>query len=221
MLGFKSTKHKLPYGLDYSDVQSNALDEALIVLPVNGAIRAAEMGPAKQQIAFSRLMAEGLFFTESDPGLAGTKRSKRDPEIKHPTQADGIARYLDRYTKPKRTARTIDDHPFALEMFPQELFSVMGVSKKKLLAVSKYRDNGGLKEYTVSGDDEAAAMLERLKNMADVEDAKNEDEDEEPEEDVDDEFDDDDDEDDYNAEKYFDDGDDDGGDDGDGDEAAF
>ncbi|CAN3377098.1 hypothetical protein DIURU_002099 [Diutina rugosa] len=208
--GFRKNRVLLPFGLDYADIQSNGGEEASVVLPVNGAPRAAEIGPAQQQIAFTRLMAEGAFFTTDDNAATAT-------------QPDGIERYQDRYTKTRKVARTIDDHPFAIEMFPQELYSVMGVSKKKLLAVSKYTSANGL-GYSKSGADEAAAMLERLKSLADVDEGKGDDEDgeEENEEDADDNYDDeDDDDDDYNAEKYFDDGDDDGGNDDDGGEAAF
>lgn len=207
--GFRKNRVLLPFGLEYTDIQLNGGEEASVALPVNGAPRADEIGPAQQQIAFTRLMEEGAFYTTE--ALAATA-----------TQPDGIERYQDRYTKTRKVARTIDDHPFAIELFPHELYLVMGVSKKKLLLVLKYRQNNGL-GYRVSNDDEAAAMLERLKSIADVDEAKGDDEGEDDEEeDVDDDFDDDDDdEDDYNAEKYFDDGDDDGGPDDGGDEAAF
>lgn len=206
---FRKNRVLLPFGLDYSDIQTNATNQAQIALPVNGPLSLAEIAPAQQQIAFTQMMATGQFFT--------TTATSTKVATAYPTQEDGIERYLDRYTKARRVARTIDDHPFVVSMFPEELYSVMGVSKKKLLHLSKYVDNGGLREYLALAEDDAAVILERLKNMAENND--DDDEAEEEEEDVDDEFDDDDDEDDYNAEKYFDDGDEER-DDG-GDEAAF
>lgn len=106
----------------------------------------------------------------------------------------------------------------------------MGISnkqKKKLLSLSTFKADGGLKQYAAreSEPDSAQSMLEKLKDMAEDLDSNNtnnatkEDENEEIEEEMDDDFEEDDD-DDYNAEKYFDDGDDDVADDGD-DEAAF
>ena len=139
-------------------------------------------------------------------------------------------RYSDKYKKTKKIGRTIEEHPYQLEFFPDELYSVMGISnkqKKKLLSLSKFKADGGLKQYAAreSEADSAQSMLEKLKDMAEDLDSNNannatkEDDNEEIEEEMDDDFEEDDD-DDYNAEKYFDDGDDDVADDGD-DEAAF
>ncbi|KAK6456491.1 DNA-directed RNA polymerase III subunit, HMG-like protein [Scheffersomyces xylosifermentans] len=224
-----SGKALLPFGLDYSDVLSTdfGTEKPQLVLPVNGPLTENEELAAKQSISFAKLMADGPFYTGKVSDVAGN--GQKVQEQKSNTAPDGIQRYSDKYKKVKKIGRTIEEHPYQLEMFPEELYSVMGITnkqKKKLLSLSTYKSNGGLTEYNVlngNDDDKANSMLEKLKSMAEELDDNNENKDEEAEdleEDVDDEFDEDDD-DDYNAEKYFDDGDDDGMDAGGDDEAAF
>lgn len=171
-----------------------------------------EENAAKQSLAFSKLMLDGPFFTGS-PDVETTV-----------TAAASIQRYSDRYKKVKKVGRSIDEYPYQLEFFPEELYSVMGITKKKKkLLLSSYKDDGGLASFTVAqSEDTAQLMLEKLKSLAEDLDADpqtNPEEENAEEDDFDDEFEEDDD-DDYNAEKYFDDGDDDMGDDGD-EEAAF
>lgn len=202
----------LPFGLDYSDIlsQGETTEKSSVELPVHGPLSKYEEDVAKQSLAFARLLYDGPFYT----GAPDKKEEELEP----------IQRYSDRFKKRKKITRSIDEYPYQLEFFPQELFSVMGISKlKKKLLLSSYKADGGLKGLNVSEkDDSAESMLERLKSLAEDLDAdpaaQNEQEDVE-EEIPDDEYEEDDD-DDYNAEKYFDGGDDDMGDDGD-DEAAF
>lgn len=216
-----STKQLLPFGLDYSDVldMRGTAEKPELILPVNGQLTDMETDAASQSIAFAQLMADGPFYTGS---IADAKQGRKSTT--NTMAADGIQRYLDRYKKVKKIGRTIEEHPYQLEFFPDELYSVMGIlnkQKKKLLALSTFKSNGGLKEYNVNDTDEdqAKSIMDKMKDLAEeMEDGKDEEE-EEPEEDVDDEFEEDDD-DDYNAEKYFDDGDEDVGD-GDDDEAHF
>lgn len=224
--GRNSARVLLPFGLDYSDISTSDhnTESPQLVLPVNGPLTSNEESAAKQSLAFSKFMLEGPFYTGSS--LSTTK------EQASTTAADGIQRYSDKYKKVQKIGRTIEEHPYQLEFFPGELYSVMGISnqqKKKLLSLSTYKADGGLKKFTAreSANDKAQTMLAKLKDMAEDLDSTNtnnapkEDENDEIEEDIDDEFEeDDDDDDDYNAEKYFDDGDDEVADDGD-DEAAF
>lgn len=167
-------------------------------------------------------MLDGPFYTGSTLNTSKEQVSNTAP--------DGIERYSDKYKKVKKIGRTIEEHPYQLELFPEELYSVMGISskqKKKLLSLSTFKADGGLTQFAArtSEEDTAQSMLDKLKDMAEDLDSNSanngakEDENEEIEEDMDDDFEEDDD-DDYNAEKYFDDGDDDIADDGD-DEAAF
>lgn len=201
----------LPFGLDYSDVLSlgQATEKPELELPIHGPLLPYEEGVAKQSLAFARLMYDGPFFTGS-------------PQEKSATPTESIQRYSDRYKKVKKVGRSIDEYPYQLEFFPEELYSVMGISKqKKKLLLSSYKADGGLKQFGISETDTAESMLEKLKSLAEDLDAETgkENEDDVEEDDYDDEFEEDDD-DDYNAEKYFDGGDDDMRDDGD-DEAAF
>lgn len=202
----------LPFGLDYSDIlsQGETTEKPVLELPVHGPLSQYEEDVAKQSLAFARLLYDGPFYTGA-------------PEQKD-TELEPIQRYSDRFKKRKKVSRSIDEYPYQLEFFPEELYSVMGISKlKKKLLLSKYKKDGGLKQLNVSEkDDSAESMLEKLKSLAedlDADPAPQNEQDDVEEEDHDDEYEEDDD-DDYNAEKYFDGGDDDLGDDGD-DEAAF
>lgn len=213
--GNSSGRMLLPFGLDYSDVlsQSNSTEKPLYELPVHGPLSPHEEEVARQSLAFSRLMYDGPFYT-------GSAKAERT------AQPEPIQRYSDRFKKVKKVGRSVDEYPYQLEFFPEELFSVMGITKqKKKLLLSSYRADGGVKQFDVDENgDTALSMLEKLRNLAEDLDANpnhEQNNDEEAEEDVDDNFDEDEeDDDDYNAEKYFEDGDDDVGDDGD-DEAAF
>ncbi|EGW34400.1 uncharacterized protein SPAPADRAFT_59834 [Spathaspora passalidarum NRRL Y-27907] len=228
-----SGKALLPFGLDYSDVltTTSGTDKPQLVLPVNGELSEQETAAAKQSIMFAKLMSDGPFYTGNLDFKDLSQQEQRKLDIKRGnTAADGIERYSDRYKKVKKIGRTIEEHPYQLEFFPEELYSVMGISnkhKKKLLSLSTFKSNGGLRDFKVDDanaeNDQANSLLEKLKNMAeelDNGDENKEEDDEDQEEEMDDEFDEDDD-DDYNAEKYFDDGDDDGMDAGGDDEAAF
>lgn len=142
---------------------------------------------------------------------------------------DGIQRYSDKYLKKRKITTSIDDHPYHLEIFPKELYSVMGINKKKLLTISKFSNKDDIFTGSIQDEKAGLSMLEKLKELA--EDVDEDDENSEKktttvaatDENIDDEFDDEDEDDDYNAEKYFDDGDDDeyGDQDDYGDEPAF
>lgn len=193
----------LPFGLDYSDVLSTDYDveKPKIILPINAPLNDQETIQAKQSINMSKLIYDGPFYIGSGESKVTT---------------DGIERHSDKYKKVKKVGTTIDEHPYNLSFFPQELHSVMGVSKSKKLGLSSYKTNGGINQF------EIIDTVEKLNNMADDLDTNEEpkEHEEEEEEEVEDEFDDDED-DDYNAEKYFDDGNDDYGDNDDNEEAEF
>lgn len=177
---------------------------------MHGPLSAREEEAARQSVAFAKLMSEGPFYT----GDLGDGNS---------AQAEPIQRYSDRYKKPKKVGTLISEYPYNLDFFPEELYSVMGVTgEKKRLLLSSYKARGGLTLFQTSKKDTEQLMLEKLKSMAeDLDATPAPEEPAEEEEEVDDDFDGEDDEDDdYNAEKYFDGGDDDMGDDDD-DEAAF
>ncbi|RCK58823.1 DNA-directed RNA polymerase III subunit RPC7 [Candida viswanathii] len=230
--GRQTQRTILPFGLDYADIISSTqeAEKPQLLLPINGDASEVEQIIAKQAINFSKIMSDGPFFTGNLDSIGGSSDNKNGS-----ASADGIERYSDRYKKVQKIGRTIEEHPYQAQFFPAELYSVMGISnkdKKKILALSKFHSNGGLREFLsneqIENMDEEAkvkAMQERMLSLANAAEGDEHKEDGahhsgEEEEDVDDEFEDDDD-DDYNAEKYFDDGDDDGGDDGGDDEAAF
>lgn len=229
----------LPFGLDYADIVKSSEDseKPQYVLPVNGEPSEIETLAAKQSIRLTKLVSDGPFYTgKLEPDL--TKNKDRDSfkkkELAHANE-DGIERYGDRYKKVQKIGRTIEEHPYQIQFFPEELYPVMGISnknKKKYLTLSKYASNGGLRDYlseekqeTIDEEAKVQALKEQMFNQAGVHDDEKETGEKEDvpseEEDVDDDFDDDDEDDDYNAEKYFDDGDDDGMDDAGDDEAAF
>lgn len=207
-------------------------------LPVNGELNKIERQFAQQFLNYAKTMRDSSFYTGSFASLKNqvTSEGKVKKRLKFDESEginDGIKRYSDRFRKKRKIGRSIDEHPYNLEFFPQELYSVMGVDKKKrkMLAISSYKaqsdnlDVSGLLQRNEQ--DKADEMLERLHSMAESLDANGnvinkDDKAEEEEEAIDDEFEEDDD-DDYNAERYFNDGDDDeyGDEDNGDDEAAF
>ncbi|KAJ9101296.1 hypothetical protein QFC19_005266 [Naganishia cerealis] len=217
--GRNNARTLLPFGLDYSDITSSSSGSATPTLefPVNWPLLENESDASKQAMAFSQLLVNGPFFT-------GNVESLDKPLVG--TSLDGIERHSDKYKPVKKIGRTVEEHPYQLEYFPEELYLVMGISnkQKRLLSLSSFKHNGGLAEYEINQNDHelsVQAQLEKLKELADnLEDGDASIQDNgEEEPDMDDEFEEDED-DDYNAEKYFNDGDDDGIDEGD-DEAAF
>lgn len=214
----------LPFGLGYSDIGSNDTTEfPSIPLPVNNPITSRERSLAVTYIKFGRTVRDGPFYTgsmslavdngeyndSSDSKITSTKTKKRHL-YEAEGRKDGIERYSDRYLKKRKIGASIDDHPYHLEVFPKELFSVLGINKKKLLTISKYDNTDNI--FTGGARDESAGitLLEKLKELAEDEDnSGDENAEEKKEEDLGDEdFEDEDDDDDYNAEKYFNDGDD-------------
>ncbi|ODV98448.1 hypothetical protein PACTADRAFT_48210 [Pachysolen tannophilus NRRL Y-2460] len=239
----------LPFGLEYNDVNSPHFEEesSKLTIPIDGPSTNAEKESAKQSIKFQNILKNGPFYTGSLQSAAinvqnnNNKVNKKSQIIYNDQDGinDGIKRYSDRHRQKRKIGRSIDEHPYVIEFFPEELYTVMGIDnkrKKKLLSLSNYSKN-------LEQDDRLILLektkkinekLENLKNISDEtsinasagiggasnqEDEDVEDEDAAAEED--DEFEEEDD-DDYNAEKYFDDGDDVYGDDDEDDnEAAF
>lgn len=215
----------LPFGLDYSDVLSstNDIEKPKIILPINAPLSAKEENEAIQSINFTKIVLDGPFYTGS------TLDSQQNTTSL--TFSDGINRYSDKYKKVKTIGTTIDEHPFNLEFFPNELYSVMGVTnnKRKKLGLSSYKANGNMKHFKVDvkqePDEDAKLLADKLRDLAEdldkkEEDVKDIDEDEDEDDDEHDEFEDDED-DDYNAEKYFDDGNEDYGNNDEDGEAEF
>lgn len=168
-------------------------------IPVTTPLTNDETDSATQFISLRSVMKEGPFFT-------GSLNLNETSNV----LGDGIQRYSDKYNKVTKIGRTIEEHPYQLAFFPEELYSVMGVSKreKKQLKLSSFKADGGLRQLHTNENGEESLLLQHLKDIADdLDNGPNEptNEEENEEEDEDDEFEEDDD-DDYNAEKYFDDG---------------
>ncbi|WPK25676.1 hypothetical protein PUMCH_003001 [Australozyma saopauloensis] len=197
-------------GLDDLKAEEQNSQKPFIELPVHSALSPYEESAAKQTIALQKLLYNGPFFSGSE-------------SLALKASAPPIERYSDRYKQVKKVGTLIDEYPYQLEFFPEELYSVMGLSKKKkALLLSAFKADGGLASYEISLQGETVDVLEKLKHMAEELDANgNAQEGDEglEEDDIDDHFESDDDND-YNAERYFENGDDDMGDDED-DEAAF
>ncbi|GME80564.1 unnamed protein product [Ambrosiozyma monospora] len=225
----------LPFGLDYADINQIKQGERLeIQLPINGPLTKHEEEATKQFLVVSDLMKNSSFYTGSlkslrhhiDKSSSGKSNKSTDTQnvFLEGGVNDGIKRYSDRYRKQIKVGRSINDHPFIMEFFPDELHGVMiskksKKMKKKSLFLSSYskgegKDIGNM--IKLSEEEKQKEMLQRLNNVDENDDAVEEEVEEEDEQ-----FEEDDD-DDYNAEKYFDDGDDDFGEEDDGnDEAAF
>lgn len=229
--GGNSFLKSLPFGLDYSDVSKyDTTDIPSIPLPVNNPISSKDRSLAVRYIKLGQVIRDGPFYTgaislATDDSEADGRKGKKTL-IEEEGRKDGIERYSDRFLKKRKIGASIDDHPFHLEVFPKELFNVMGINKKKLLSISKFDNTDNI--FTGGAQDENAAMnmLEKLKALAEDEDDEGGKDEEggKEEEALDEDFEEDeDDDDDYNAEKYFNDGDDDeyGGEEDYGDEPAF
>lgn len=189
-------------------------------------------------------------------GKKGNKKRKIDIEFDDASDGltlnDGIKRYTDRYHKKKtlvKHKKTIDEHPYVVNLFPKELYETMGVvtSKKaaakdgaskaaRRLELSKFTSQLLMTETSAGAEDDEESALRKQKLKEKIEELKaavangepgdeagknevNFEEGEEEEEDYDEEYDEEED-DDYNAEKYFDDGGDMDDDDG-NEEAAY
>lgn len=206
----------LPFGLGYEDIIRNKISERpQIKFPVNHPITSKERALAVACIKYEESVKDGPFYTGS---LELSFKTSNDHKGLHTELLveegginDGLQRYSDRYLKKRKIGISIDEHPFRLELFPQELYSVMGINKRKLLKIAS-KDQVKDDLFTGSGlnevlDEQGISLLEKLKDLAeDVDNDQDADkeEDEAREEDLDDEFEEDD-SDDYNAERYFDD----------------
>ncbi|CAB4252295.1 similar to Saccharomyces cerevisiae YNL151C RPC31 RNA polymerase III subunit C31 [Maudiozyma barnettii] len=218
----------LPFGLAYTDVSGSQNTEfPVIPLPVNNPITKKEQITAITYINQTDAIKDGPFY------LGSISDSTDSNDTKTPTtNSDNIERYSDKYLKKRKIGISIDDHPYHLELFPKELYNVMGINKKKLVKIRKMNNNKN-NVFTGTLDDETLGLsvLEKLKQLAENVDDEDNNEDENTnrrgDDDIsDNDFDEDEDEDDdndYNGERYFDNGDDDGyGDEDDnGDEPAF
>lgn len=228
--GAKSSNFvNLPFGLSYSDVDANENSEnPTIPLPIHDPINTKERTVAMRYINFLNSVRDGPFYTGSMTLPVGEiseiNDGKAQAMVEQSGLNDGIERYSDKYLKKRRICVSMDVHPFSLDFFPSELHQVMGIKKRKQLALSKFNKIVDLFTGTSNEDEASVPILERLRPFAEDEVELEEGVEEnssDPEEDLDDQFDDDDD-DDYNAEKYFDDGDDEAnGDEEYGDEPAF
>lgn len=220
--GQNSFLKNLPFGLGYNDISSvsNSNEYPTLPLPVNNPVTQREINISVNYINNTDSIKEGPFFTGS------SLNNVESNEEQHGNLNDGIERYSDKYLKKRKIGVSIDDHPYHLPLFPQELYSVMGINKKKLLKLNKFKSiNSSLFDQKTVDDKDALLKFEELKGMAEDldEDEETKKTGEAEEEIMDDDYNDDEDDDDYNAEKYFSGGDDDGyGDEDDyGDEPAF
>nr|CAI6665738.1 ADM_HP1_G0043040.mRNA.1.CDS.1 [Saccharomyces cerevisiae] len=95
-----------------------------------------------------------------------SKSGKRKPNIilDEDDTNDGIERYSDKYLKKRKIGISIDDHPYNLNLFPNELYNVMGINKKKLLAISKFNNADDVFTGTGLQDENIGlSMLAKLK----------------------------------------------------------
>lgn len=222
----------LPFGLDWADIQQVSAETFEFPIPINGNPTNIELESYQQFTNLTNLMKDSSFYTGNLKSLSQETVSvdgqkKQNIVYLEGGVNDGLKRFSDKYRKQIKIGKSINDHPFILRFFPDELHSVMSSkSGKKSLNVSKYKKgskNGtSMDKLIKNAEERQKEIMQRLNEVAaqtnddDIDEADNQEE----EENIDDEFEDDDD-DDYNAEKYFDDGDDfDEGDDGD-EEAAF
>ncbi|EDO18574.1 hypothetical protein Kpol_1048p4 [Vanderwaltozyma polyspora DSM 70294] len=232
--GTGSSFSNLPFGLGYHDIVQNSSNEMpTIPLPVNNPVSNRERSLAVTYIKFSQTVRDSPFYTGSidlsiqkgddSKKKSKSKRKRSEELIDESGLLDGIERYSDKYLKKRKIGVSISEHPFNPTLFPKELYSTMGLDKKKLLVLSSFNNKDDI--FTGNGEDDSKglSMLEKLKELAEDMDDENNGEQEGDKDDNldDDDFDDESEDDDYNAEKYFDDGDEDFAEDDYGDEPAF
>ncbi|AOW03749.1 DNA-directed RNA polymerase III, subunit Rpc31 [Yarrowia lipolytica] len=204
-------------------------------VPLQDPPSASEREVAAQFYKFQAEVRDGPLYTgsvEVKTGPNGQKKASRILIEVDDACDDGIRRYTDRYRKKRKVGRSIDEHPYILELFPQELHEAMGAKKEAGEDVKRRR--AGISKFAnslIQADEadlspvELEARLKAQQALTMVDDKElearlgQEAADSEEEEIEDDVYDDEDDND-YNAEGYFDNGDEDD-DDGDDDEANF
>lgn len=223
--------NNLPFGLGYTDVISTASNEfPEVYLPVNNIINSKERSLAVTYIKFAQTVKDGPFYTgsmassiENEQYNKGGKRKITRTLVDEEGIMDGIKRYSDKYLKKRKIGTSIDDHPFHIKFFPDELHKAMGMKKNKNLKLSNFNTKDDIFTGGSADESKGLIMLQKLKELAeDIDEDDDEEQETNKEELGDDDFDDESEDDDYNAEKYFDDGDDDfGGEEEYGDEAAF
>lgn len=251
--GGNNNSFNIPLGLGYQDIllqsQLHNSEVPQLPLPVNNTVvNRRERDIASFCMSHLNDVSDSVFNLGD---IVETSSSNKLGLIENDNSND-IERYGDRYLKLKKGTvqqLSLDDHPFSKDLFPEELFNVMGFNKKKKhlqlkklqqqqqLLLQQQELEGG--EDGEGGQDKAGlSMLEKLKELAEEVGNVGDDDDDDDEnnkegqrkpamEDIDEDEDfeeDEDDDDDYNAEKYFNDGDDDDdgyGDAGDDDEPAF
>lgn len=179
--------------------------------PIRKPLTMFEKQAVSQFLGLKNEIKDGPLYTGSNK-----KKSRVVIEVDR-TFDDDIKRYSDRYRKKRKIGRSIDEHPYIIEFFPEELHSAMGLTSNKLkrVDISKFTS-----ELLKVEDKNKRELLElKLNNMQeDDKDEKEEEEEEEEEEEGDFEEDEDDD---YNAERYFENGEDYDNDDDCDDEAAY
>ncbi|KAG0654847.1 hypothetical protein C6P44_000743 [Monosporozyma unispora] len=235
----------IPLGIAYQDILSQSQlhnsEVPKLSLPVNNSIITH-----RERLVASYCMTHLNDVKDSVFNLGDVP--KKGSNLIELDNSNDIERYGDKYLKHKKSlggVESLEDHPFHKDLFPEELFNVMGFNKKKALHLKRFKtseitstniinanNNGSTgvdgEEIGAGGGDKAGlSMLEKLKELAEEVGEVDDEEDEKANkeahqkaamEDIDEDEDfeeDEDDDDDYNAEKYFNDGDDD--DDGYGD----
>lgn len=211
----------MPFGLDYADVdQSAAGEKYYFPIPVNGRTTKLEDECAKQFNHFTEQMKNGSFYTGDLGSLKNSSKQKHITYLEGGVN-DGLKRYSDKFRKKIKIGRSIRDHPFILDFFPDELHCVMERkdNKQGQLQLTEY-SKGDKAKNILSVEEKKKKIQERLGDVDgnDTNDVADDNEDEEEDEQFEDDEDDD-----YNAEQYFEDGDDLGGEEEEGgnNETAF
>lgn len=168
----KSQGLGIPLGLGYMDIQLNGPTELpTMPLPVNNSIHTnKERSIAAQYITHLNNLNESVF-------NLGRLNDKEQTDLQ-----PHVDRYSDKYSKSMADPLAnlnIDNHPFHLDVFPKELYNVMGINKKKLLQLAKLKSNqdtnnpfnlinaNGMENGLDNDDSMGLNMLQKLKELAD------------------------------------------------------
>lgn len=184
-----SNSFNIPVGIAYQDILSQSQlhnsEVPKLSLPVNNSIIShRERLVASYCITHLNDLNASVFNLDDN-----NKQTSNFIEVDN---SDEIERYGDRYLKYKKTFNGIEsltDHPFVKDLFPEELYNVMGFNKKKLLKLKRFKNNSsnnnnnknghngiisngsGGDDMNLNGDENGQdklglSMLEKLKELA-------------------------------------------------------
>lgn len=159
--GFKNgnsgnNSFNIPVGIAYQDILSQSQlhnsEVPKLALPVNNpTISYRERLVASYCITHLNDLSDSVFNLDN---IGEDNKKIKSSNFIEVDNSDDIERYGDRYLKHKKTfngVESLTDHPFAKDLFPEELYNVIGFNKKKLLNLKRFKNNSAGNNGILSG----------------------------------------------------------------------